>query len=72
MRTEDEAVGQAHVLDDRVVIRLVHEALQRREATDREQLDVAGIAVRALEGVLALGLGSRWRGEEQIGTGGGS
>ena len=48
---EQEAVGQAHGLDDGGVLPLVHEPLERREAADDEQLDVAGAAVRELDGL---------------------
>ena len=42
---DEEAVGEAHGLDHRGVLALVHEAPERGEPADDEQLDVARAAV---------------------------
>mmetsp|Transcript_36694 Transcript_36694/g.87831 ORF Transcript_36694/g.87831 Transcript_36694/m.87831 type:complete len:703 (+) Transcript_36694:325-2433(+) len=49
-------LGQAHLLDNRVVGGARHEALQRRERARHEQLHVAGLALRQLQR-LALSAG---------------
>jgi hypothetical protein len=46
---------QLHVVDDGLVLRLRAEALERREATHRQQLHVARVAVGQLDGLGALG-----------------
>ena len=50
---EEVAAGQAHLLDAVGVHVLVHEALERAEATDGEKLDVARVPVGELEGAVA-------------------
>lgn len=54
---EEEAVGEAHGLDHGGVLPLVHESLKRGKPADNEQFDVAGAAVRELDGLGGAGLG---------------
>ncbi len=57
----ERAVGQPHLADDPLVVGLAQEALQRREPTDGQQLEVAkaplveGQAGKVLGGRLHLG-----------------
>ena len=46
----ERAVGEPHVGDDPVVVRLGHEAVERREAAVHQQLEVAELARREVPG----------------------
>ena len=59
---EEEAVGEAHGLDDGGVLPLVHETFERREPADDQELYVAGASVRELDGLGGAGLRCLFRG----------
>ena len=56
-QTKEQARGGAVALHDGLIVLLVHEAAQRGESPHHQQLDVTGVAVTALDGVIHAGTG---------------
>jgi hypothetical protein len=60
---------QAHGVDDALVFLLVHEARQRRERADGQQLDIAGVAVGKLHRLGGAGGGGFGVGRHEVDQG---